>query len=228
MVADHKPERRPVPDRRLVSLRNERQSLIRARPHRTTHSESDPTGVRPLKDVSRLASICLFAFAFAFAMVACSGDPAPETPTQASPTATRGEATPTVIATSTPTAAVATATPSPTSAPARSATATAEPTPIASGAATSPSAPDGLVRGGVVRFAVPELPPHLDVHQTQSPALLTWGPAPRLQPTLQIYHRSRGAFAEHHRRVRPVRFVAPTGPGQPRSEAASKHSLACS
>ena len=149
--------------------------MIRARPHRTTHSDSDPTAVRSLKDLSRLASFCLFAFAFA--MVACSGDPAPETPTQASPTATRGEATPTVIATSIPTAAVATTPPSPTSTPARSVTATAEPTPIASGAAASPSAPDGLVRGGVLRFAVPELPPHLDVHQTQSPALLTWGPA---------------------------------------------------
>ncbi len=28
-----------------------------------------------------------------------------------------------------------------------------------------------------MRFAAPEPPPHLDVHQTQSPALLTWGPA---------------------------------------------------
>ena len=27
-----------------------------------------------------------------------------------------------------------------------------------------------------MRFAVPEPPPHLDVHQTQSPSLLTWGP----------------------------------------------------
>ena len=32
------------------------------------------------------------------------------------------------------------------------------------------------MRGGVLRFAVPESPPHQDVHQTQSPALLTWGP----------------------------------------------------
>ena len=32
------------------------------------------------------------------------------------------------------------------------------------------------MRGGVLRFAVPEPPPHQDVHQTQSPALLTWGP----------------------------------------------------
>ena len=71
MVADHKPERRPAPDRRLVSLRNERQSLIRARPHRTTHSDSDPTAVRPPKDVSRLASVCFIRICI------CNGLPVP-------------------------------------------------------------------------------------------------------------------------------------------------------
>ena len=109
-------------------------------------------------------------------MVACSGGPAPETPTQASPTATRGDVTPTVVATATRMATTSSATPSPTSTPVRTATATAIPIPIASGAAIPPSDPDGLARGGVLRFAVPEPPPHLDVHQTQSPSLLTWGP----------------------------------------------------
>lgn len=36
--------------------------------------------------------------------------------------------------------------------------------------------PDGLRRGGMLRFAVQEPPPHLDPHQTVSPALVTWGP----------------------------------------------------
>ena len=41
---------------------------------------------------------------------------------------------------------------------------------------TTVPAPDGLRRGGTLRFAVAESPPHLDPHQTVSPALLTWGP----------------------------------------------------
>ncbi len=36
--------------------------------------------------------------------------------------------------------------------------------------------PEGLRRGGVLHFAVQEPPPHLDPHQTVSPALVTWGP----------------------------------------------------
>ena len=101
------------------------------------------------------------------AATACTASPAPETATPI--IATQAVPTPTVLPT-------ATAVPSPTPTPARSATATAVPTPIASGAAVSPGEPDGLTRGGVLRFAVPESPPHQDVHQTQSPALLTWGP----------------------------------------------------
>ncbi len=107
--------------------------------------------------------ICLIVAAAAIA--ACSGEPAPETATPVAPTAAPVEPTPTTPPT-----------PAPTSTPVRSATATAVPTPIASGTAVPPNTPDGLVRGGVLRFAVPEPPPHQDVHQTQSPALSTWGP----------------------------------------------------
>ncbi len=101
----------------------------------------------------------------AIAVAACTGNPAPETATPITSTAAPVEPTPTP-----------TASPAPTSTPVQTATATAVPTPIASGAAVSPTTPDGLIRGGVLRFAVPEPPPHQDVHQTQSPALSTWGP----------------------------------------------------
>ena len=114
----------------------------------------------------RVSPAWLLALAFLIA-AACTTSPAPETATPAGPT--RVAPTPTAFAT-------ATAIHSPTPTPARSATATAVPTPIATGAAASPPDPDGLTRGGVLRFAVPESPPHQDVHQTQSPALLTWGP----------------------------------------------------
>ena len=149
--------------------------MTSARTYRTTRSGRDALATRLGSGLLQVSSICMPALVIAIA--ACSGNPGPETASPVGGTATRVEPTPTIVATSTPTAAVATATLSPTAIPTRAATATAEPTPIASGAATSPSAPDGLVRGGVLRFAVPELPPHLDVHQTQSPALLTWGPA---------------------------------------------------
>ena len=111
----------------------------------------------------------IWLLAVAFAIAACSGNPAPGTATPVAPTVAPVQPTPTVITT-------VTAVPSPTSTPVRSATATAVPTPIASGAAISPAEPDGLKRGGVLRFAVPEPAPHQDVHQTQSPALSTWGP----------------------------------------------------
>lgn len=57
---------------------------------------------------------------------------------------------------STPTSAPATSTPQPT------ATATAPPT-------------AGLTKGGVIRFALKEAPPHQDVHQSVSNVLATWG-----------------------------------------------------
>ena len=50
-------------------------------------------------------------------------------------------------------------------------------TPVAARPTPSPRPPpDGLKRGGVLRFAVQEPPPHLDPHQTVSSALVTWGP----------------------------------------------------
>lgn len=79
-------------------------------------------------------------------VIACSGS--------AKPTATP---LPTNIATATPESGPATATPQPTP------TATAPPS-------------EGMTRGGVLRFAIKEAPPHQDVHQSVSDVLSTWGP----------------------------------------------------
>lgn len=42
--------------------------------------------------------------------------------------------------------------------------------------ATPAPTPQGLTKGGILRLSVIEAPPHLDPHQTVSPALHTWGP----------------------------------------------------
>jgi len=99
------------------------------------------------------------------AAVACSAAPA-STPTPV-PTAT-------AIATATP--VPATPTPTPTPAPTAAATAvpaTATPVPLAP---TPRPEPEGLSRGGALSMAVPHPPPHFDVQQEVSPALITWGP----------------------------------------------------
>ena len=81
--------------------------------------------------------------------------------------------------TSTPIPPVPTATatstlpPTPTSTPGPTATPFAPPTAVTS--PTSAQPPDDLVRGGILRFAVPEGPPHTDPHLTVSIGLLSWG-----------------------------------------------------
>ena len=61
----------------------------------------------------------------------------------------------------------------PTSTPGPTATPFAPPTAVPS--PTSAPPPDDLVRGGILRFAVPEGPPHMDPHLTVSIGLLSWG-----------------------------------------------------
>jgi peptide/nickel transport system substrate-binding protein len=75
--------------------------------------------------------------------------------------------------------ATATSTPAPTPAPTPKATPrpTATPfiTPTAIPSPTVSLPPKDLERGGVLRFAIPEGPPHSDPHLTVSPALASWG-----------------------------------------------------
>jgi peptide/nickel transport system substrate-binding protein len=54
-------------------------------------------------------------------------------------------------------------------------TATPFATPTAVPSSTSAAPPDDLVRGGILRFAVPEGSPHMDPHLTVSIGLLSWG-----------------------------------------------------
>jgi peptide/nickel transport system substrate-binding protein len=65
--------------------------------------------------------------------------------------------------------------PTPTSTPGPTATPFATPTAIPE--PTSFVLPDNLERGGILRFAVPEGPPHTDPHLTVSSGLLSWGAA---------------------------------------------------
>ncbi len=104
------------------------------------------------------------------ALAACSGpESTPTPPPSLTPTATPAEITATATAKPSPTIER----PAPTAIASPAATATPEP--IDSGAAVEAPAPDGLVRGGILRFAAPGPPPHLDVHQTHVPLLTTWG-----------------------------------------------------
>ncbi|MBM3957810.1 MAG: hypothetical protein FJ313_07150, partial [Gemmatimonadetes bacterium] len=106
--------------------------------------------MRRIRPALAVGLLCLAA------VVACRAAPVP-TPTP-EPTATAtATPTPSPTATATATAVPPTATPTP-----------APPTP-------GPE-PAGLSRGGVLSLAVPHGPPHLDVHQEVSPALVTWGP----------------------------------------------------
>ncbi|MEX0763370.1 MAG: ABC transporter substrate-binding protein [Dehalococcoidia bacterium] len=91
--------------------------------------------------------IVALAIVAAAVSAACTG--AAEPPATHTPDA--GEPTPTA------TAVPGTATPVPTATP-------------------TPPPPEGLTRGGFLRIAVPETAPHMDVHQTVSPALIQWGP----------------------------------------------------
>ena len=66
-----------------------------------------------------------------------------------------------------------TAAPTPTSTPGPTATPFATPTAIPAISTVTP--PDDLQRGGVLRFAIPEGPPHSDPHLTASSSLASWG-----------------------------------------------------
>lgn len=66
-------------------------------------------------------------------------------------------------------------TPAPTPSPTPGPTATPFVTPTAIPSPTTAPPPDNLLRGGILRFAVPEGPPHSDPHLTVSSALLSWG-----------------------------------------------------
>ncbi len=80
----------------------------------------------------------------------------------------------TTITTSTPTSNVApTAAPTPTSTPGPTATPFATPTAIP--ATTTVTPPADLQRGSILRFAIPEGPPHSDPHLTASSSLASWG-----------------------------------------------------
>lgn len=100
-------------------------------------------------------------------LVQCSGETTAPTATLAGPAVKTG--VPVVPAT---TAALA-LTLAPTSTPGPTATPFATPTVILSPATRVP--PEDLERGGVLRFAVPQGPPHMDPHLTVSGGLLTWG-----------------------------------------------------
>lgn len=63
--------------------------------------------------------------------------------------------------------------PTPTATAGPTATAFATPTPIPSPTTVSP--PDGLLRGGILRIAIPDGAPHSDPHLTVSSALTSWG-----------------------------------------------------
>ncbi len=63
--------------------------------------------------------------------------------------------------------------PPPTSTP--GATVTPLATPTVTAPATAAPVPENLLRGGILRFAIPEGPPHSDPHLTVSSALVSWG-----------------------------------------------------
>jgi ABC-type transport system substrate-binding protein len=63
--------------------------------------------------------------------------------------------------------------PTPTSTPSPTATPLATPTAIPPTSTVTP--PDDLQRGGTLRFAIPEGPPHSDPHLTASSSLASWG-----------------------------------------------------
>jgi len=69
--------------------------------------------------------------------------------------------------------ATATPAPTPTSTPGPTATPFIPPTAVPSPTIAPP--PEGLERGGIIRFAIPEGPPHSDPHLTVSSALSSWG-----------------------------------------------------
>ena len=73
----------------------------------------------------------------------------------------------------TPTSPASMLTPAQTPTPGPTATPFVPPTVIPSPTSLVP--PEGLERGGVLRFAVPEGSPHMDPHLTVSAGLLTWG-----------------------------------------------------
>ena len=173
---------------------------------------------RPYEACFESHRLWLPALALVIAAAACTVSPAPETPT------------PVVIPTQNRTysqllTATATAIPSPTSTPARSATATAVPTPDRlrrCRIARRAGRPDARRR--ILRFAVPEPPPHQDVHQTQSPALLTWGPGLAYSRLFRFTTGQDAPSPNTHRRMRPLRLLAPAGPGHPRGETATQTS----
>ncbi len=80
---------------------------------------------------------------------------------------TNDELEPTAVPPTSTAAPVPTATPGPTATP--FVTPTAVPT------ATVAPLPENLERGGVLKFAIPEGPPHHDPHLTVSTALVSWG-----------------------------------------------------
>jgi len=80
---------------------------------------------------------------------------------------TNDEPEPTAVPPTSTAAPVPTATPGPTATP--FVTPTAVPT------ATVAPLPENLERGGVLKFAIPEGPPHHDPHLTVSTALVSWG-----------------------------------------------------
>jgi peptide/nickel transport system substrate-binding protein len=90
-------------------------------------------------------------------LVQCSSDASVTTLTPINPT----------VSTGTPESLATTPIPTPTATP--FVTPTVIPSP------TSLAPPENLERGGVLRFAVPQGPPHMDPHLTVSGALLTWG-----------------------------------------------------
>jgi peptide/nickel transport system substrate-binding protein len=83
-------------------------------------------------------------------------------------TTTSIAATAKVLPTAAPTSApAATSTPNPTATPLA--------TPTAIPATSTVTPPDDLQRGGTLRFAIPEGPPHSDPHLTASSSLASWG-----------------------------------------------------
>lgn len=97
-----------------------------------------------------------------FVLSGCLTDSPP--PTAQAPSSTTAH---TAGPTPSPTSQVSTPTPKPTATP--FSPSSAVPT------ATSFIEPEGLERGGILAFAVPQGPPHLDPHLTVSSALLSWG-----------------------------------------------------
>ena len=130
-----------------------------------THSSSFRSPIVKRAPLAALPFRASLLFAVLLVLAQCSG----ETTTPASPPANPApqSETPTVPANTVAAATTTVPTPGPTATP------SATPTVIPSPASLVP--PEDLQRGGVLRFAVPEGPPHLDPHLTVSGGLLTWG-----------------------------------------------------